>query len=227
MKKKRLFLSGLVAFLILFAPIASSTYAAESASDEVTDDEYFETVTFDDIQGHWAQEDIEFLASIGIINGKTSSLFVPDASITRAEFIALVVRELEYFNIEGTDQTSFNDLEAGAWYVEEVQYAAQLGLVKGTGDGKFNPNSNITREQIATFLGRTYTLVTGEEVSVNAEQILSNYTDQNTISDWAKNDVAFLVESGVINGVSPDKIGPSANATRAQTAVMLSRFFYY
>ena len=118
-------------------------------------------MTFDDIQGHWAQNNIEILATNGIIKGKTESLFVPDASITRAEFIALLVRALrEYaivdFAVEDTAQTSFTDLKAGAWYVEEVQYATQLGLVKGTGDGKFNPNSNITREQIATIIGRTH-----------------------------------------------------------------------
>jgi beta-glucosidase len=244
MKKKRLFLSGLAAFLILFAPIASSTYAAESEPVEVTNDvsedvgfdEFngipaeYDLVTFDDIQGHWAQNNIEILATAGIIHGKTESLFVPDASITRAEFIALIVRALEYamvdLTVEDTAQTSFTDLEAGAWYVEEVQYAAQLGIVKGTGDGKFNPNSNITREQVAAIIGRTYALYDGE-YSVDADSILSTYTDKDTISDWAKNDVALLVVLKVINGVSTYKMGPLENATRAQAAVMLNRFLNY
>ena len=56
----------------------------------------YDLVTFDDIQGHWAQNSIEILATAGIIKGKTERLFVPDASITRAEFIALIVRALEY-----------------------------------------------------------------------------------------------------------------------------------
>lgn len=244
MKKKRLFLSGLAAFLILFAPIASSTYAAESEPVEVTVDvskdvgfdEFngipaeYDLVTFDDIQGHWAQNSTEILATAGIIKGKTESLFVPDASITRAEFIALIVRALEYamvdLTLEDTAQTRFTDLEAGAWYVEEVQYAAQLGIVKGTGDGKFNPNSNITREQMATIIGRTHALYDGEH-SVDADSILSTYTDKDTISDWAKNDVALLVVMKVIKGVSTYKIGPSENASRAQAAVMLDRFLDY
>jgi hypothetical protein len=110
--------------------------------------------------------------------------------------------------------------------VEEVQDAAQLGLVKGTGDGKFNPNSNITREQMATIIGRTHALYDGEH-SVDADSILSTYTDKDTISGWAKNDVALLVVMKVINGVSTYKIGPSENATRAQAAVMLNRFLDY
>ena len=231
MKKKRLFLSGSAAFLILFAPIASSTYSAEGVSGGVADDAYLEIVTFDDIQGHWAQNNIEILATDGIINGKTESLFVPDTSITRAEFITIIVRALrEYaivdFSVEDIAQTNFTDLEAGAWYVDEVQYAAKLGLVKGTGDGKFNPNSNITREQIATIIGRTHALYDGEH-SVDADSILSTYTDKDTISDWAKNDVALLVVMKVINGVSTYKIGPLENATRAQATVMLNRFFDY
>ena len=129
-----------------------------------------------------------------------------------------------------SSQASFTDLEAGAWYVDDVQFAAQLGLVKGDHEGKFNPNSNITRQEIATIMGNAYTFVTDQEISANADQVLSSFADPNAVSPWAKDSVAFLVERNVINGVDGNRIDPTGLASRAMTAVMINRIlnvFYY
>ncbi|WP_394235026.1 S-layer homology domain-containing protein [Niallia oryzisoli] len=203
--------------------VTDDTYGVTDDAYGVTDDTYG-VKTFNDIQGHWAQGDIEVLATNDIIKGKTADSFAPDADITRAEFITLVVRMLKSYNVpEGSVQLSFNDVDANAWYAQDVQYAASLGLTNGDGNGRFNPNTEITREQIATFIGRALTIVSGQQIPVSSDQVLVNYTDRNAISSYAKDSVALLVQFGIINGKTADTIAPLANATRAETAAIINR----
>ena len=189
--------------------VTDDTYGTTDDAYGATDDAYG-LVTFSDIQGHWAQDEIEALANEGIINGKPDGIFAPQDDISRAEFTTLIVNALKSYGILTFDdsQAGFTDLEAGAWYVDDVQLAAQWELVKGDHEGKFNPNSKITREEIATILGRAYTFVTDQEISANADQVLSGFADPNAVSPWAKDSVAFLVERNVINGVDGNRIDP-------------------
>ena len=189
MKKKYSFLSGVAALTILFSPISSSVYANETT--QVNADVYEdviadvkdgitnvdgEKVTFNDIQGHWAQSEIEVLANIGIVKGKLPTSFEPDSEISRADFISLVVRAIvgEDSAIPAAEgELTFKDLQQGAYYVNAVQFAAEKGLVNGDGNGHFNPQDNITRQEIAKIIGNTFKFVTGKAIGEIAIQMRS------------------------------------------------------
>ena len=243
MKKKYSFLTGLAALTILFSPISSSVYANEinqvntdvyedvidDVKGGITDIVDGEKVTFDDIQGHWAQFEIEVLANTGIVKGKLPTSFEPNSEISRAEFISLVVRAIvgEESAIPAAEgELTFKDLQQGAYYVNAVQFAAEKGLVNGDGNGNFKPQDNITRQEIAKIIGNTYTFVNGKAIAegdINAEQVLSQFSDHSLVAPWAQNEMAFLVAKGILKGVGNSQLDSAGNATRAQSAVMLYR----
>jgi hypothetical protein len=102
-----------------------------------------------------------------------------------------------------------------------VAWAAESGVVTGNSDGTFNPNGAITREQIAVILYR-YAQQKGYDVSKKAD--LSAFADAASISDYAKEAMAWANASGLINGMDENTLAPVGNATRAQVAAILMRF---
>jgi len=175
--------------------------------------------TFDDIQGHWAQHNIELMASMGVAKGVGDNKFNPNVSVTRAEFVALLVRSFGV-PIEPVSETSFKDVPPDAWFAAEVEAAYKGGVTKGFEDGTFKPNDKVTREQIAAFIVRAMNW-TIEEKEVVA--VLSRFTDQAKISSWAKKEVAAAVQKGIVLGRPDGTFDPQANATRAEAVVMLKR----
>jgi hypothetical protein len=184
--------------------------------------------TFADIKGHWAQGDIELLASKMLINGKSETAYVPGSNITRAEFAALLVRALGLQ--EGVlKEGQFKDVAGTAWYAGSVAAATNENIIKGY-DGKlFKPNENITREEMAVMISRA-SRVAGKDVVLSGgeqEQQVALFKDKQKISSWAVQDVALAVKAGIINGMPGGNFAPQTNADRAQSAVILKRFLTY
>jgi len=179
----------------------------------------FPTKTFDDIQGHWAQHDIEIMAGLGIAKGVGDNKFNPDASITRAEFVALLVRSMD-ITAEPVSETSFKDVAPDAWYAAEVEAAHKAGIAIGFEDGTFRPYGKVTREQIAAFIVRAMSWTVEEE---EVDSILSKFTDQAKISSWAKQAVAAAAQRNIVIGRPDGTFDPQGNATRAEALVMLKR----
>lgn len=173
-----------------------------------------ETPVFNDIEGHWAESDIERMASVGIVKG-SDNCFYPDNNVTRAEFTALLVRLLAYEEEEYTQV--FSDVSDSDWFSGAVQTAYQHGLISGY-DNAFRPNEQITREEIAVILSRIIT----SEADVDA---LSGYADKGEISQWAVEGIAKAIQSGVIGGVDEITLAPKAFATRAMAITMLARMY--
>ena len=96
-------------------------------------------------------------------------------------------------------------------------------IVTGTGGGKFEPDANITREQLAVILQR---YCAGKGYATELSQDLSAFPDQGQISDWARSGVRWAVRQGLLAG-SDGKLLPGGNATRAQVATILARFIEY
>ncbi|MDY4976758.1 MAG: S-layer homology domain-containing protein, partial [Clostridia bacterium] len=113
------------------------------------------TGRFQDIAGHWAENDINEMANQGIVSGVTDTTFEPDREITRAEFAALIARALKisYEN----EESVFRDVAAPSWYAKEVNAAAAAGLISGY-DGFFRPEDSITREEMAVIIVKAYQL---------------------------------------------------------------------
>lgn len=177
--------------------------------------------TFADLQGHWAKNEAELLASKGVVNGTSETTFAPNTSITRAEFAALLVRAA---GLTTESTTKFTDIKS-EWHAGYVGAASKAGLVDGFEDGTFQPNATITREQMATMIARAIKLM-GKTSDVNAAK-LTAFADSKEISSWAKDAVAGAVNAGIINGVTDQAFAPGSKATRAEAVVMLKRLLQF
>lgn len=180
--------------------------------------------TFKDLKGHWAQKEIELLANKLIVDGQPDGGFAPDHTITRAEFSALLVRALGLPELIVDER--FIDVKTSNWYAGAVGAAQQAGLIDGFEGGTFRPNASITREQMAVMIARAITYAGQTKQSDNTGE-LQKFTDGADISEWAVHAVEQLVGISIIQGLGDTTFAPQANATRAQSAVMLKRLLQY
>ncbi len=179
-------------------------------------------LSFSDVaEGVWYYEYIMEMAELGFIEGYEDGTFRPEGKLTRAAMAALLYRMAGSPPVEGT--TGFTDIPENAWYVKEVTWAEQQGIVEGVGDDRFAPESFVTREQLVTMI---YRLVGETEVTGG----LSGYADTQKVSDWALEAFKWAVEAEIINGktvtgVEGVFLDPQGNATRAEAAKILLLFY--
>jgi hypothetical protein len=112
-------------------------------------------------------------------------------------------------------------VETGKWYTDAVIWASEKKIVEGYGNGKFKPNDDITREQLATILYR-YAQSKGQGFT-GAWMFLLDYPDAAEISSWADEAMHWMVMNGIING-KDGKLVPGGDASRAEAATMLMRY---
>ncbi|WP_194174847.1 S-layer homology domain-containing protein [Desulfofundulus thermobenzoicus] len=180
--------------------------------------------TFADIAGHWAQKEIEFMATKGYVAGVGDNKFAPEATVTRAEFAAILAR-MAGLTADPDGARCFNDVPQNAWYCGMVGAAAKAGLVRGTGEHSFAPNEPITREQMAAMMVRLMARE-GQDMSIGeagAVRMLAGFEDAASISPWARNSVALVVREGIMKGRTVTQFVPAGHTTRAEAAVVLCR----
>jgi hypothetical protein len=176
-------------------------------------------IPFTDLQGYeWAREAIGVLSAAGIISGRGEGVFEPGARITRAEFAALVTRLLGY-NDTGME-LPFTDVHVNSWYYEAVARAYHHGILSGRSATVFDPESSITRQEMAAIIGR---VLRPEGSEGAAAQELGIFSDRDEIAVWAKDGVGLCTIQGIITGMGDGTFAPLQNANRAQAAVMLYR----
>lgn len=146
--------------------------------------------TFGDVAGHENQAAVEALASRGIINGRGDGSFDPNATMTRAEFSAIVVRALGLVPKAGTD---YSDVTSEKWYAAYVGTASRYGIIQGRGDGSFDPESKITRQEASLMVMRAAGLCGMDTVLGETEirNILAPFADYLKIAPWAQAGMAF------------------------------------
>ena len=166
--------------------------------------------------GSWAADSIDFCADNDLVNGKSTYSFAPKDNLTRGQLVAILYRAAGSPSVTGTTNP-FNDVKAGDYYYNAVLWAYKNDVVNGTGAGKFSPNANVTREQIAAILYRYM----GSPAATGS---LSGYSDRSKISSWATTAMQWAIGKGYITGTSSTTLDPLGQATRAQAAVMLHRF---
>ena len=167
----------------------------------------------------WYKEAVDYVYANGLMSGTSATTFAPNMLLSRA-MIAQVVHNLED-NPAAAEQGVFTDVAAGAWYADAVDWAAGEGIVSGYGNGKFGPEDNITREQMALIL-YGYAQYKGYDVSASGE--LSSFTDGASTSGWAAEAVRWAVGSGLLSGKGGGVLDPQGTATRAEVASILMRF---
>ena len=164
----------------------------------------------------WYKDAIQYAYDNGLMTGVSATEFAPEATTTRAMIVSILAR-LE--GVESAQAAGFADVDDNDWYATAVNWAAGAGVVNGYEDNTFQPNTAITREQLAAIL-MNYAAYKGEDVSNRAD--LTSYTDQP--STWAQEAMQWAVAEGLISGVTNDQLQPQGNATRAQVAAILQRF---
>ena len=191
----------------------------------------------------WAQDAIEYVLINGIMNGMDGG-FKPDTSMSRAMVVTVLYRYVGEPEVEISDDfVNFVDnLDTKSWYYDAVIWGAVNGVVNGRGNGIFDPNGNVTRQEFAAILYRFSADVMGEYMGYGRSS-LSAFYDREKIDTWAQtpvkwafataedvdtagstayNKTQYITGAGVMNGKVV--FAPKANATRAQVATMLYRY---
>ncbi len=177
---------------------------------------------FSDIKATgWYKEYVDYSVAHGIFSGTSKDKFSPSDNITRAQFVQVLA------NLSGVDTsdrnviTEFADVPAKKWFTAAVKWASDNKIVNGVGNGKFDPNSNVTREQMcvmlvnfAKFKNITFKTVEGKE----------NFGDDGKISKWAKTAVYICQQADIVNGKGAGMFDPTGTGTRAEASVMFTKF---
>ena len=170
------------------------------------------TAKYNDIKGFdWAEESINALTEMGIINGDGSGNFRPSDAVTREEFIKMAV--IAFGKDCEEKELPFKDVSKDQWYYDYVKKAYSLGIISGVDETNFGTGQEITREDIAVILYR----MSGE--SYNGTAV--DFIDSEDIADYAKEAVSYMQSAGIINGLGDNSFGPKISANRAMAAKIL------
>ncbi|WP_164716358.1 S-layer homology domain-containing protein [Paenibacillus whitsoniae] len=174
--------------------------------------------TFADLEGYeWARNEIEELASAGIIKGTSAITFSPGDNISRADFISLLVRAL---HLHADIDDNFDDVTQSDYYYQEVGIAKKLGIAQGMDLYQFEPRVSISRQDMMVVAARAMK-VAGRQLD-DAATDLSGFQDPGEVAAYAVTPLAQLVKKGIIQG-DYGRIKPNDTATRAEAAVIIYR----
>ena len=172
---------------------------------------------FTDIEGHWAKEAIKYVVNKGYFQGVNDREFAPNKGITRGQFVTVLGRIL---NIDKTSfkSNNFKDVKADAYYAPYVAWAESVGITKGRGMGSFDPDKEITREEMAVMMVK-FLKASGKKL--NTKGTASAFKDDVNIESWAKDAVMEMAKLGLVKGMKDGSFSPKTEFTRAQVAQIL------
>ena len=154
----------------------------------------------------------------GLFSGTSDTTFSPNASMTRAMLVTVLYRLESQPTVSG--RSGFSDVKLNSYYEDAVTWAADNGIVNGTGATTFSPNANVTREQMAAIL---YRYAQYKQYGTTASAGLNGFSDAAKVSTYAKAPLSWAFAEKLVNG-SEGRLLPTGNATRAQVAAILHRF---
>lgn len=178
---------------------------------------------FSDIKtSDWYYESVKYSFATGMIYGNTETTFNPKGNLTRGMLVTILHRMEGFPTANGKN---FSDVKQGQYYYDAVRWAAGAKVVNGYDNGKFGPNDNITREQLAAIL-MNYAQYKRKNVSARAD--LNKFGDNKKIASYFKDSVSWAVANKIISGKDNGKnVDPKGTATRAEVAAMLSNYCSY
>lgn len=201
--RKSKFLSAMLSVCMTFSAVPAVYAAGDGAGTS-------------DIDGHWAKTALEEFIKDGYLNGDGNGNYMPNGTMTRAQFSAIVNRILRYTD-ESADISKYKDVSASAWYRADLAKALAAAYLSGTSADTMSPEASITREQTFVILARILKLDTTDTSALDA------YADAADVSDWAKGSVAALIKAGYVSGDDNKKINPKKALTRAEGVTVLNR----
>ncbi len=169
---------------------------------------------------------IAYVSQNGLFRGEGDGKFNPDGSMTRATFATVLCRlagDEEAVKTAGAPtQELFNDVPLGEWYAPYVHWAAENGIFKGIGDGKFNPTGEITHEQMYLVIQR-FIADHGYDATDGKDTDISSLADANQAHDWALDGIKFAAANGLLIVDENGTVRPTEGAARWELATLLQK----
>lgn len=206
---KRVFSAALACVLLVSATVSLNASAA-SASNMT-----------DIPSGSWYESAVQYCLNNNYMSGESETKFNPNGTVSRAQVVQVL------YNLEGqpgytSGHTPFVDITPGSWYYNAVRWGEENGIASGTSATTFKPNAPVTREQVATFFANYAKFKNNYS---GAQSDLSKYSDQNKISAWAKENISWAVNYGLMSGTSETTLDPQGTCIRAQLAQFIKNYF--
>lgn len=206
---KRVFSAALACVLLVSATVSLNASAA-SASNMT-----------DIPSGSWYESAVRYCLNNNYMNGESETKFNPNGTVSRAQMVQVL------YNLEGqpgytSGHTPFEDITPGSWYYNAVRWSEENGIADGTSATTFEPNAPVTREQVATFFANYAKFKNNYS---GAQSDLSKYSDRNKISAWAKENISWAVNYGLMSGTSETTLDPQGTCIRAQLAQFIKNYF--
>jgi len=175
----------------------------------------------------WAQEYVDRVTELKLIDGKTDTTFAPNEMITRADLVTALYRLIGSPANDKDAKNPFADVKDDAAYKDAVIWACGNGIVNGivndAGDTVFAPQGSAKRQEIAKIVNGFAAYRVGKDALTSREDKMSSFPDASYVDGWAKEYMNWAVASELINGTE-GKLDPKGTATRAQVAAILCRY---
>ncbi len=196
-----------------------STYSGQI---RITMEATYSSAQFRDLDGLPAQtvSAVDFLRGLGVVNGMTATEYGPDQPIRRGDFCLMLCRAFQFDASSGSARF-FRDVPSNAYYAQAVNILSALGVVNGTGNNYFQPNTSISRQDAALMVQRTLQAANMPADNGTAQQ-LNAFADGGQVSGYAQGAVSGLVQMGLFPTIG-NRIAPQEALTRADMAVLLHR----
>ena len=165
---------------------------------------------------HWAFRSIQIMSAMHKAEGSSNHYFYPNQAVTRAEFVALLVKSL---NLPLETIGQFPDVPTGAWYSPYIGGAVTSGLVEGKDANHFDPEATISREEMAVLLVRAYKHTAGKQ---ELDQKF-NFADADRVAPWSQASVNRAAQLGLMEGREDGMFYPNDSATRAEAVQVMLR----
>ena len=193
------------------APVATAnTFAGDDVSERFTD------ISKDD----WCLDAVRWAVDNDLMCGVSEKEFAPDDTATRAMAVTILWRMAD--TPAATAKVLFTDIKDDAWYAGAVAWAVSEGIVNGSGENEFSPDTPVTREQLAAVLYR-YAQTIGRGFT-GAWAFPLNFSDAASVSEYAYEPLCWMTMKNIITGMDDGTLAPKENATRARIAAIFKRF---
>ena len=172
-------------------------------------------------ENDWFFDAVKFVNERKLFVGTTETTFAPRMAMTRGMFVT-VLGTLAGVDETAAEASTFEDVNPNAYYAPYVAWAQKNGIVVGTSATTFEPNAEITREQMAIIM-YNYAKYAGEDVSKTDPAGLAAFADGASVSGWAQTEMAWAVNMQLM--VSSDgKLSPQNHASRAEVAEIVKNY---
>ena len=202
-------LTALLLALGLAAGLAGTAFAADAPR-------------YTDVPG-WAREYVDRVTELGLVDGRTDTAFGSNEPMTRAELVTALYRLAKTPDVKDVDNP-FTDVKEEDPCRDAVVWAHTQKIVEGRGEGVFDPNGSVRRQEIAKILNEFAARQVGRDGLESRKDVASAYPDAGKVSGWAKGYMNWAAASGFITGHADGTLAPGGTATRAEVSAILCRY---